>query len=175
MLNRLFSTWKVFERFGVALAMPAFSLHTAVPGLQGLPHKLGIVRTLDRIQTAFPGGPTPAQVVLSGRNVDSPQVQKAIASLKRDGLASGQIKQPITVDVSVQFRGGLLSQFYPDAVTNIVNAKSIPFINDKTLGTLKWTGVRGWRPNSLTRSTSAQPITLPWPLSSTVPSSLPAR
>ena len=84
----------------VALAVPAFSLHTAVPGLQGLPHKLAIVRTLDRIQTAFPGGPTPAQVVLSGRNVDSPQVQKAIASLKRDGLASGQIKQPITVDVN---------------------------------------------------------------------------
>jgi RND superfamily putative drug exporter len=85
----------------VALAVPAFSLHTAVPGLQGLPHKLPIVRTLERIQTAFPGGPTPAQVVLSGRNVDSPQVQKAIASLKRDGLASGQIKQPITVDVNV--------------------------------------------------------------------------
>src|SRR5213082_3225246 len=84
----------------LALAIPALGLHTANPGLEGLPHNLAIVKTLDRIQTAFPGGPTPAQVVLSGRNVDSPQVQKAIASLKRDGLASGQIKQPITVDVN---------------------------------------------------------------------------
>ncbi|HEY1596086.1 MAG TPA: MMPL family transporter [Thermoleophilaceae bacterium] len=84
----------------LALAVPAFSLHTAVPGLQGLPHNLPIVRTLDRVQTAFPGGPTPAQVVVSGRNVDTPQVHRAIASLKREGLASGQIKQPMTVDVN---------------------------------------------------------------------------
>jgi RND superfamily putative drug exporter len=79
----------------VALAIPAFSLHTAVPGLQGLPKGLPIVKTLNKIQTAFPGGPTPAQVVVSGRNVDSPQVRAAVASLERDGLASGKIKQPI--------------------------------------------------------------------------------
>src|SRR5947207_3876642 len=40
--------------------------------------------------------------------------------------------KPMTLDVSVQFRGGLLSQFYPDATTNVPNAKSLPFINDKT-------------------------------------------
>jgi RND superfamily putative drug exporter len=84
----------------VALAIPAFSMHTAEPGLQGLPHNLPIVKTLNRIETAFPGGPQPATVVISGRNVDSPQVRSAIASLKKQGLASGQIKQPITVDVN---------------------------------------------------------------------------
>jgi uncharacterized membrane protein YdfJ with MMPL/SSD domain len=84
----------------LALAIPAFGLHTADPGLQGLPHKLPIVRTLDRIQTAFPGGPTPAQVVVSGKNVDSRQTEQAIAALRREGLASGQIKQPIMVDVN---------------------------------------------------------------------------
>ncbi len=84
----------------VALAVPAFGLHTANPGLQGLPKGLPIVKTLNKIQTAFPGGPTPAQVVLSGRNVDSPQVRSAIASLEHDGLTSGQVKQPMTVDVN---------------------------------------------------------------------------
>jgi uncharacterized membrane protein YdfJ with MMPL/SSD domain len=84
----------------VALAIPAFSLHTAVPGLQGLPKGLPIVKTLNNIQARFPGGPTPAQVVVSGGNVDSPQVKRAIASLEHDGLASGKIKQPITVDVN---------------------------------------------------------------------------
>ena len=84
----------------VALAVPAFSLHTAVPGLQGLPSGLPIVKTLNRIQTSFPGGPTPAQVVVSGRDVASPQVREAIGSLERQGLASGQIKQPITVDMN---------------------------------------------------------------------------
>jgi uncharacterized membrane protein YdfJ with MMPL/SSD domain len=84
----------------VALAVPAFGLHTADPGLQGLPHNLAIVQTLDRIQTAFPGGPTPAQVVVSGRNVDAPQVRQSIRKLERQGLASGQVKEPITVDVN---------------------------------------------------------------------------
>jgi len=84
----------------VALAIPAFGLHTAVPGLQGLPKSLPIVRTLDRIQTSFPGGPTPAQVVLSGRNVNSPQVRAAVRSLERQGLASGAVKQPVSVDVN---------------------------------------------------------------------------
>src|SRR5438067_705490 len=36
----------------------------------------------------------------------------------------------------------------------------------------KWTLARGCRPNSVTRSTSAQPMTLPWARSMTVPSSL---
>jgi uncharacterized membrane protein YdfJ with MMPL/SSD domain len=84
----------------LALAIPAFSLHTAEPGLQGLPRGLPIVKTLNKIETAFPGGPTPAQVVVSGSGADSAQTQSAIAALKRDGLASGQIKQPITVDVN---------------------------------------------------------------------------
>jgi RND superfamily putative drug exporter len=38
--------------------------------------------------------------VVSGSGADSAQTQSAIAALKRDGLASGQIKQPITVDVN---------------------------------------------------------------------------
>ena len=48
----------------VALAIPAFGLHTSVPGLQGLPSGLPIVKTLNRIEQAFPGGPTPASVVI---------------------------------------------------------------------------------------------------------------
>ena len=84
----------------VALAIPAFGLHTAEPGLQGLPTNLPIVKTLDRMQGAFPGGPQPTQVVVQARDVGSPQVRQAIRSLEREGLASGEIKQPIEVDVN---------------------------------------------------------------------------
>ena len=69
----------------VALAIPAFGLHTSLPGLQGLPSGLPIVKTLNRIEAAFPGGPLPAYVVIQGDNVTSPQVQTAINSLERQG------------------------------------------------------------------------------------------
>ena len=55
----------------VALAIPAFGLHTSLPGLQGLPAGLPIVKTLNRIEAAFPGGPLPAYVVIQGENVTS--------------------------------------------------------------------------------------------------------
>ncbi len=47
-----------------------------------------------------------------------------------------------SVDVSVQFRGGLLSQFYPDAITNVEKGSNIPSINEKTLGWLRWNGIK---------------------------------
>src|SRR5262249_35817714 len=47
-----------------------------------------------------------------------------------------------TVDVSVQFRGGLLSQFYPDAETNVGKSNLFPIINEQTLGTLDWRNVK---------------------------------
>ena len=84
----------------VALAIPAFSLHTAVPGLDGLPKGLPIVKTLDRIQTAFPGGPQPAQVVVQAPDVTSPTVSREIDALKTKALASGKVDQPIRVDVN---------------------------------------------------------------------------
>ena len=86
----------------VALAIPAFGLHTSVPGLQGLPSGLPIVKTLNRIQAAFPGGPQPAAVVILAQNVNAPQVQDAIASLERQALATGQMHQPFQVDVNAR-------------------------------------------------------------------------
>jgi len=84
----------------VALAIPALGLHTSLPGLQGLPAGLPIVKTLNRIEAAFPGGPLPANVVIQGDNVTSPQVQTEIHSLERKALATGQIHQPFKVQVN---------------------------------------------------------------------------
>ncbi len=84
----------------VALAIPAFGLHTASPGLQGLPKGLPIVQTLNRIEAAFPGGPMPASVVIEARDVNSPQVQSGIAQLERHALGTGLIHQPFTVETN---------------------------------------------------------------------------
>jgi RND superfamily putative drug exporter len=82
------------------LAAPAVHLKTASPGVTDLPRNLSVIKTYNRIQHAFGGNPVPAQVVLSAGNVDSAPVKAAIAKLKREAIASGQMHEPITVDVN---------------------------------------------------------------------------
>jgi RND superfamily putative drug exporter len=84
----------------VALAIPAVGIHTSDPGLQGLPKGLPIVKTLDRMQAAFPGGAQPAHVVVQAGDVRAPQVRAAIGQLERQALATGQMHQPFDVQVS---------------------------------------------------------------------------
>ena len=84
----------------VALIVPAFGLHTAIPGIQGLPQGLPIVKTLNRISTAFPGGAQPAAIVVQARDVSAPQVRGAIAQLEQRALASGQMHQPFKVETN---------------------------------------------------------------------------
>ncbi len=84
----------------IALALPALGMHTVDPGAVGLPRNLPIMRTYDRIQAAFPGGPLPAYVVVRSGNVTSPSVARAIAAMGRSALASGRIGGPVSVSVS---------------------------------------------------------------------------
>jgi len=83
-----------------ALAIPAFGLHTSEPGLQGLPTGLPIVKTINRIENAFPGGAVPAHVVVHARDVTSPQVESGIRQMERRALASGQMHQPFSTQIS---------------------------------------------------------------------------
>jgi uncharacterized membrane protein YdfJ with MMPL/SSD domain len=84
----------------VALAVPAFSLHTVNSGVQGLPQDLTVVKVYNRIQAKFPGGAGPAVVVISAPDVTTPQVTAGIAALKRAALATGVMHEPMIVDVS---------------------------------------------------------------------------
>ena len=63
-----------------------------------------VVRTLDQILTAFPGGPAPAEVVVTGDNLTGPQVTSALTALNGAAAAShGAIREPIT---TATFAGG---------------------------------------------------------------------
>ena len=86
--------------FLVFLAIPAFSLHTATPGVETLPQDLGVIKTYNRIQAAFPGGPIPAQVVVRADDVKSQAVIGAINDLSVRATASPDFKLPITTSVS---------------------------------------------------------------------------
>jgi RND superfamily putative drug exporter len=84
----------------VALAVPALGMHTVDPGLVGLPTNLPIMRTYAAIQKAFPGGPIPALVVVQAGDVTSAPVERALASLSRRALRTGQMAGPTIVSVS---------------------------------------------------------------------------
>ncbi len=84
----------------VALAIPAFGLHTANSGVQGLPRDLPVMMVYERAQKAFPGGPLPAEVVVTAPDVTAPPVASAIRDLGRVAAATGQMQAPITIDIS---------------------------------------------------------------------------
>jgi uncharacterized membrane protein YdfJ with MMPL/SSD domain len=84
----------------VFLAIPAFSLHTATPGVETLPQNIGVIKTYKRLQAAFPGGPIPAQVVVQANDVRSLPVVGAVNGLIARAAASPRFKRPITTTVS---------------------------------------------------------------------------
>jgi uncharacterized membrane protein YdfJ with MMPL/SSD domain len=84
----------------VVLSIPAFSLHTANPGVETLPQDLSVIKTYNRMQEVFPGGPIPAIVAVSADDVTSPEVKAAIADLRNQAASSPHFEQPITTDVS---------------------------------------------------------------------------
>ena len=80
----------------LALAAPALGLHLADPPDGGFASRLPIVTTQAKIQQMFPAATTPAQVIITGQRLDSPQVRSAIAALERSGSPGGPIRQPVT-------------------------------------------------------------------------------
>ncbi|MGO8904072.1 MAG: MMPL family transporter [Solirubrobacteraceae bacterium] len=93
----------------VALAIPAFSLHTVEPGFQGLPRNLPIMKVYRNIQGEFPGGAVPETVVISASDVTSPPITAGIAALERAALATGRMYEPISVEVSASHRAARVS------------------------------------------------------------------
>ena len=86
--------------FLLALAVPALQLRTVQPGIETYPQSLPAIQTYNRIQGAFPGSEIPAGVVVKAADVTAPQVQEAIGQLEWRALDSGQMHEPITVDVN---------------------------------------------------------------------------
>jgi RND superfamily putative drug exporter len=84
----------------LALAVPALQLRTVQPGIETYPQSLPSIQTYNRIQAAFPGSEIPAGVVVKSADVNAPQVQEAIGQLEWRALASGQMHEPITIDVN---------------------------------------------------------------------------
>jgi RND superfamily putative drug exporter len=73
----------------VALAIPAFSLHTSISGYDALPASVPEVKTLNKVQELFPGGPQPTIVAVKAKSVDAPAVARSINELIARANATG--------------------------------------------------------------------------------------
>src|SRR5947209_256117 len=93
----------------VAMAIPAFGLHTAAPGASDLPKDMAIMKTYHRIEAAFPGGPMPAQVVIQAHDVTAPKVVASIRALSARAERNPQMGRPVDVTVAPNHRLAVVS------------------------------------------------------------------
>ncbi|HVV58550.1 MAG TPA: MMPL family transporter [Gaiellaceae bacterium] len=84
----------------VVLALPAFGIHTKLPGISDENDKLAVAQTYDRIQAAFPGSTLPADVIVKAPDVTTPAMRAALTRLKHDALATGLMQEPIETRVN---------------------------------------------------------------------------
>ncbi|MGZ8781950.1 MAG: MMPL family transporter [Gaiellaceae bacterium] len=82
----------------IALTVPAFSMNTATTGIDDI--SIPEIEPMKKLDDAFPGGNDPAQVAIKADDVRAQPVQDAIADLKRQALATGQMQGPIEVEAS---------------------------------------------------------------------------
>ncbi len=84
----------------VALCVPVLSLHTALPGINSLPQDLGVIKTYNRIQAAFPGNQVPATVVVRAPDLTGPRAKVLVRQLVRRAIATGDFAGPPSGAVS---------------------------------------------------------------------------
>ena len=84
----------------LVLAIPTLHIHTATGGVDTLPQDLSVIKTYNKVQAAFPGGPIPALVAVSADDVTTPQVSGAVKDLQKRAAASPSFGQPITTLIS---------------------------------------------------------------------------
>ena len=117
----------------VVLAIPAFRLHTADAGAQALPPDMPIMKIYNRAQEAFPGGPLPTIVAVSAPDVTAPQVTAGIEALKRAALATGQMHEPISVDISASRRAARVQIPFAGAGTDAASNRALDTLRSSVI------------------------------------------
>ena len=80
--------------------LPLIGMKTALPGNSDLPKNLPIVQTLDRLSTAFPGGPRRPTSSSRARTSTRPPCRLGFELLSQQAAASGQMSAALTTRVN---------------------------------------------------------------------------
>ncbi|RNM16990.1 MMPL family transporter [Nocardioides pocheonensis] len=98
--------------FLLVLAAPAVGIHTEKLSLSKLlPADASIMQSYRRINTAFPGGPSPANVVVASRDLSSPALTAAVADFRARAASTGAAQGPIVPDAHPD--AGILELYVP--------------------------------------------------------------
>ncbi|MEU7412056.1 MMPL family transporter [Streptomyces sp. NPDC042638] len=82
----------------LAIAAPALGMKTQQLTLdQEFGDSLPIVQTYNRLNDAFPGGSEPAQVVVKAKDINAPEVRRALAGFRKEAVASGASRGPVDI------------------------------------------------------------------------------
>jgi uncharacterized membrane protein YdfJ with MMPL/SSD domain len=83
----------------IVMAIPVLHVHTAQSGLEALSRSAPTVETLDRIQEAFPGEASPANIAVQ-TDTDSTAFKNASNDLRARVVASNLMHGPVEIDVN---------------------------------------------------------------------------
>jgi len=114
----------------IAIALPAIRLNTTQGSTESYPRSLKVIQSYDKIQAAFPGDATAAQVVVEASDVRSAAARAAIADLKRRSLATGVLFTPIEVDVNPAGTVALISVPIAGNGTNSASKHAVQTLRD---------------------------------------------
>ncbi|MEU9978379.1 MMPL family transporter [Streptomyces sp. NPDC051014] len=84
----------------LAVAAPALGMKTSQLTLdQEFGGSLPIVQTYDRVNQAFPGGSEPAEVVVKAKDINAPEVRRALTDFRKQAIGSGASRGPVDIRV----------------------------------------------------------------------------
>ncbi|MGW4024102.1 MMPL family transporter [Streptomyces sp. NPDC005009] len=87
----------------LAVAAPAVGMKTQNLTLdQEFGDSLPIVQTYNRVNTAFPGGSEPAEVVVRANDINAPEVKAALAEFRERAISSGASRGPVEIKLHDQ-------------------------------------------------------------------------
>src|SRR5436190_8702812 len=121
----------------LALAAPALRLNLEDPGIHSLPPDVPVVHSLADIAQAFPGGPVPAEVVVTswgGADLGGKQVSAAVAALHGQVAAThGAIREPITTAIFGHDQVLVVSVPLAGSGTNAASNSALATLRDHAL------------------------------------------
>jgi uncharacterized membrane protein YdfJ with MMPL/SSD domain len=151
----------------VALSIPALGMQFKEPGTEGMSRSQPIIQTLDRIDAAFPGGSAAANVVIKADDVTTPEVERAIADLHDEAIASGQLSDPSSVEVNPDKTVAVVSLSIKGKGTDAASERSLEVLRGEvvpaTVGKLggaevATTGMTAWSKDFLDTMKSHLPL-----------------
>ncbi|HEX4661044.1 MAG TPA: MMPL family transporter [Streptosporangiaceae bacterium] len=116
----------------LALAAPVAGTRIGSPPVD-LPNTLPVVQTLDRISGAFPGRPAPAQIVVTGRDLGSPAVLRALTALEGRASARGPFREPVTVTSVAHGRALIVRVPLAGGGSDSVSSSALLLLRDQVL------------------------------------------